>query len=100
MEEIVYTCGRIGATVDILDAIDAYLKDCNESEKKGLLQARKLVDTYGREKNKCGECFWFTKMDNRCKPYDHYCKLHYMQEIRYKDEIACSDFTEREEDDS
>ena len=47
-----YTCGRIDATVDILDAIDNYLKDCNESEKKGLLQARKLVDTYGREKKK------------------------------------------------
>lgn len=52
LAQIMYTSGRIDATIDILDAIDNYLKDCNEAEKKGLLQARKLVDTYGREKNK------------------------------------------------
>ena len=50
LAQIMYTSGRIEATVDILDAIDNYLKDCSESEKKGLLQARKLVDVYGREK--------------------------------------------------
>ena len=61
---------------------------------------RKLTERDEDGENKCGECFWFTKLDNRCKPYDHYCKLHYMQEIRYKDEIACSDFTERDENDS
>ena len=52
LAQIMYTSGRIEATVDILDAIDSYLKDCSESEKKGLLQARKLVDAHGREKNK------------------------------------------------
>ena len=52
LAQIMYTSGRIEATVDILDAIDNYLKDCSESEKKGLLQARKLVDAYVREKRK------------------------------------------------
>lgn len=44
------------------------------------------------DKNKCGECFWFTIMDNEYKTYDHYCKLHYMQEMRHKNERACGDF--------
>ena len=48
--------------------------------------------------NKCGDCFWFTKTDNRYKTYDHYCKLHYMQEMRHKNEKACGDFKERDED--
>lgn len=46
-------------------------------------------------KNKCGDCFWFTKANSRYKFYEHYCKLHYMQEVRHKKEIACGDFKER-----
>ena len=49
--------------------------------------------------NKCGDCFWFTKTDKKYKIYDHYCKLHYMQELRHKDNIACGDFKERDKDD-
>lgn len=53
--------------------------------------------------NKCGDCFWFTKTASvyniGSNIYDHYCKLHYMQEMRYKNEKACSDFKKRGEDD-
>lgn len=47
----------------------------------------------------CGNCFWFTEMSNRrvaydYKNYDHYCKLHYAEELRHKNEKACNDWCE------
>lgn len=49
-----------------------------------------------------GDCFWFTKTASvyniGYNIFDHYCKLHYMQEIRHKNEKACGDFTERDLD--
>ena len=50
------------------------------------------------EKNKCGNCFWFTRVVNIYNFNKYYCKLHYMQEARHKDETACSDFQERGKD--
>ncbi len=50
--------------------------------------------------NTCGQCFWFTRADNRYKFNEHYCKLHYMQEARHKKEKACGDFEERVSDGS
>ena len=48
--------------------------------------------------NKCGNCVWFTKIDNPTTGYTHYCKLHYTEEIRFKTEKACSDFREDDSD--
>ena len=48
--------------------------------------------------NTCGRCFWFTRADNRYKFYEHYCKLHYMQEVRHKKEKACGDFKKCDSD--
>lgn len=43
--------------------------------------------------SKCGDCVWFTKIDNPESEYTHYCKLHYSEEIRRKNEKACLDWT-------
>ena len=45
--------------------------------------------------NKCGDCFWLTKLDTPIATLTHYCKLHYTSEIRSQNEQACKDFTER-----
>lgn len=55
-------------------------------------------DIFEQVENTCGGCFWFIKADNRYKFYEHYCRLHYMQEMRYKNEKACGDFMERGKD--
>jgi hypothetical protein len=54
------------------------------------------------EENKCGDCFWFTKTASvyniGYNIYDHYCKLHFTEELRHKNEKACMDFKERDSD--
>ena len=56
------------------------------------------MSDYKMAENRCGDCFWFTKTVNiyniGYNIYVHYCKLHYMHEIRYKNEKACRDFKE------
>lgn len=52
-----------------------------------------MVNVKNDEK-KCGNCFWFTKADNPVSQVTHYCKLHYMQEAKRKNEKACNDWCE------
>ena len=41
----------------------------------------------------CGDCFWLTRIDEPASPrVTHYCRLHYTQEARSKNESACNDY--------